>query len=206
MKELLEQLSKGETTVDEVLKAIDEADKEKVPRSRLNDKIDEIKELQQQMKDRDAQLEELGKKAKGSEELEAEIEKLKQANAETEKEYQGKLQQQAFDAALTDALRSAQVRNPKAVKALLNSENIKLDGEKLLGLDDQLSALKESDAYLFAAEKDPEPPKLGGRDPNPSKTPPAGVSKDKLKTMSYKELVQFKTEHPQQYEALTKSE
>lgn len=170
MKELLEKLAKGEVTAEEVLKAIDDAEKDKVPRSRLNDKIDEVKELQGQLKDRDDQLVELGKKAKDSEELTGEIDRLKKENADKDTEYQGKLQQQAFDAKLNDALRDAKVRNPKAVKALLESESIKMDGEKLLGLDDQLTALKESDAYLFVEEDNGS---LGGRSPNPTKTPPA---------------------------------
>ena len=61
MKELLEKLAKGETTTEEVLKAIDDAEKDKVPRSRLNDKIEEVKELTGQLKERDDQLVELGK-------------------------------------------------------------------------------------------------------------------------------------------------
>ncbi|PSL42133.1 minor structural protein GP20 [Planomicrobium soli] len=204
MKELLEKLAKGEVTTEEVLKAIDDAEKDKVPRSRLNDKIEEVKELTSQLKERDDQLVELGKKAKDSDDLTAEIERLKQENADKDTEYQGRLQQQAFDAKLNDALRDAKVRNPKAVKALLDSERIKLDGEKLLGLDDQLTALKESDSYLFTVE---EEPKLGGRNPNPNnQKPPAGMTPEKFKTLSYKELLDFKQTQPEQYEVLSKSE
>jgi len=32
---------------------------------------------------------------------------------------------------------------------LLDMEKVKLDGEQLLGLDDQLKALQQSDPYLF---------------------------------------------------------
>lgn len=161
MKELLEKLAKGEITTEEVLKAIDEADKEKVPRSRLNDKIDEVKELQGQLKDRDKQLSELSKKAKDSEELQATITQLQETNKKTAEDYESKIKAQTFDYALEKALSGAQARNPKAVKALLNAESIKLDGDKLLGLEEQLKALKESDAYLFG-----EAPALHGRQPN----------------------------------------
>jgi myosin heavy subunit len=167
MKELLEKLTKGETTVDDVLKAIDEADKDKIPRSRLNDKIEEAKELSKQLKDRDTQLEELGKKAKGNEELEKQINELKESNKTTATEYQSKLDKQAFDFALEKAITGAQAKNPRAVKALLDLEKIKMDGEKLLGFDDQLTVLKTSDGYLFG-----EAEKLGGRKPNDTTTPP----------------------------------
>ncbi|MDF2790814.1 MAG: hypothetical protein K0S80_3915 [Neobacillus sp.] len=170
MKELLEKLSKGETTIEDVLKAIDEADKEKVPRSRLNDKIEEVKELTNQLKERDTQLEELGKKAKGNEELLTQINELKEANKTTATEYQQKLEKQAFDFTLEKAISSAQAKNPKAVKALLDLDKIKLDGESLIGLEDQLTALKTSDGYLFG-----EDAKLGGRKPNDNPNPPAGV-------------------------------
>lgn len=204
MKELLEQLAAGTSSVDSVLEAIDEANKERVPRSRLNDKNEEIKELSSQLKERDTQLEELGKKAKDSEELTGEINRLKQENADKDAEYQQKLQQQTFDTKLSDALREAKVRNPKAVKALLDADSIKLDGDKLLGLDDQLGALKESDAYLFASD---EKPALGGRTPHiPTGQPSTGLTKEQFKALPYKELVELKQTQPEQYEALSKLE
>jgi myosin heavy subunit len=172
MKELLEKLSKGETSVDDVLKAIDEANKEMVPRSRLNDKIDEIKELQKQINERDNQLKDLSDKAKGNEDLQKQINELQDLNKQTAKEYQEKLEKQAFDFSLEKALSEAKAKNPKAVKALLNTEAIKLDGEKLLGLEEQLKALQESDSYLFG---DGEPAGLKGRKPNDNNQPPANV-------------------------------
>ena len=47
----------------------------------------------------------------------------------------------------------AKSKNIKSVKANLDLEKIKLDGDKLLGFDDQIKALKESDAYLFEIDK-----------------------------------------------------
>jgi len=135
------------------------------------DKVDgleaQVEDYKNQLKDRDEQLEELSTKAKDNEELTAEIEKLKESNKNTAAEYQAKLDQQAFEFKLEKALADAKAKNPKAVKALLNVEEIKLDGDKLLGLEDQLKALQESDAYLFG-----EDAKLGGRDPhNPNPKP-----------------------------------
>jgi myosin heavy subunit len=199
LKELLEKLSKGEITIDEVLKAIDEADKEKVPRSRLNDKIDEVKELQEQLKDRDKQLSELSKQAKDSEELQAKINELQETNKKTAQEYESKIQQQIFDYAIEKALTGAQARNPKAVKALLNTESIKLDGDKLLGLDDQLKTLKESDAYLFG-----EAPALHGRQPNGTggnKQPPTN-NPFKKETFNLTEQARLYREDPDLYKQL----
>lgn len=65
-----------------------------------------------------------------------------------------------FDHALEGALVNAQAKNPKAVKALLEMNNLKLndaDGS-IIGLEDQLKSVKEKNDYLFADTK--EPPKI----------------------------------------------
>ncbi|WP_025910673.1 phage scaffolding protein [Priestia flexa] len=152
MKELLEALAKGEKQVDEVLQAIETEQKNMVPRFRLNDKNDEIKDLKQQLGDRDTQLADLKNKAVGNEELQNQIKTLQDANQTAKDEYEAKLTKQAYDFALDKELLTAKARNPKAVKALLDMETIKLDGDSLLGLSEQLTKLQESDGYLFDVE------------------------------------------------------
>lgn len=200
MKELLEKLAKGETTVDDVLKAIDEADKEKVPRSRLNDKIDEIKDLTTQLQDRDKQLSDLGKKAKDHDDLAQQIKDLQKANDDATKEYQDKLAKQQFDFTLDKALAEAKAKNPKAVKALLNKETIKLDGEQLIGLSEQLKTLQESDGYLFGEE----PPGLKGRQAHPpGQHQQTGMTKDQFKQLGYSDRIKIYNENPELYKQLS---
>ena len=200
MKELLEKLIAGESSVDDVLNAINDSEGDKVPRTRLNAKIQEVKDLEAELQNRNQQLDDLSKKASGSDDLANEIQALKDANAKQQTEYEGKLQQQAFDIKLSDALREAKVRNPKAVKALLDADAIKLDGDKLLGLDDQLGALKESDAYLFASD---EKPALGGRTPHiPTGQPSTGLTKEDFNKMNYTERVALFDSEPETYTKL----
>lgn len=132
------------------------------------------KELKQTIKERDEQLQDLSGKAQGNEDLQKQIEKLQEDNKQAAEAYQQKLDKQAFDFALEKAISGAEARNPKAVKALLDVDSIKLDGDKLLGLDEQLKGLKESDSYLFGGDD----PKLKGREPNPDKQPPAAGGKN----------------------------
>src|SRR5699024_10118129 len=110
-----------------------------------------------------------------------------------------KLQQQAFEHKLHDTLKDSGVRNVKAVKALLDTESIKLDGEKLLNLDDQLEALKESDSYLFETEEnnEPKPNFTTGQHQKGTK-----VTKEDFKGMSYRERLKIKQENPDQYNSL----
>ena len=54
-----------------------------------------------------------------------------------------------LDSKIDLAINNAKAKNVKSVKANLDLKKIKLDGDKLLGFDDQIEALKKSDAYLF---------------------------------------------------------
>ncbi|MBR9648731.1 phage scaffolding protein [Clostridium tyrobutyricum] len=120
-----------------------------VEKSELDTVNNSIKDYKKQLKDRDKQLEDLKDKAKGNEELTAEIERLKDENKNVAKDYEAKIEKLNFDTKLDKALTGAKAKNPKTVKALLNLENLKLDGEDIIGLKEQLEALKESDGYLF---------------------------------------------------------
>lgn len=122
-----------------------------IPKEKFDVKNQEVKDLQEQLNNRDEQLEEL--KKIDAEGLQAKIDELQQANEQTKTEYEEKLQQQAFEHKLHDVLKDSGVRNVKAVKALLDIDEIKLDGDKLLGLDGQLEKLKETDDYLFQSEE-----------------------------------------------------
>lgn len=100
---------------------------------------------------------------KDKEKIETEYEKFKKGSISQE-DYEAKkkeiednskneLEAVKKDSKIEIALLNAGARNIKSVKANLNLENIKLDGDKLLGLDDQLEALKKSDSYLFTGTK-----------------------------------------------------
>lgn len=75
-------------------------------------------------------------------------------------EAQQQVQALKFDHALEQALSGAKARNPKAVRALLDVANLKLneaDGS-VIGLDAQLKQVKEANEYLF--ESDAATPKI----------------------------------------------
>ena len=100
-------------------------------------------------------LEEAAKKFEGTD-----PEQLKKDLADLQKKYDTDLAENKRNSALELALVQAKVRDVKAAKALLNLEEIKLDGEKLLGLDSQMEGLKTEKAWLFEeAQQKQEPPK-----------------------------------------------
>jgi hypothetical protein len=98
---------------------------------------------------------------------------LQAENQKAAEEWQAKMAQMQLDFAIDKALTAAKAKNAKAVKALLDMEKVKLDGDQLLGLDDQLKAIKESDPYLFGESgrvgSGTNPPGAGNPEVNPWK-------------------------------------
>ncbi|NFD30421.1 scaffolding protein [Clostridium botulinum] len=146
---------------------------------------DKFNTLNEQLKTANTTITDLKKSNKDNEELQTKV-----TDYETKvKDYEKQIQDMQFNYALEGALKSANVRNTKAVKALLNLEGIKLDGESLIGLNEQIEAIRKSDSYLFAEE---QKPKFSGVEPTDgSKTPSKDTSK-----MSYTELCNYLEENP----------
>lgn len=80
------------------------------------------------------------------------VEKLKKDAEDWETKYNTDIGKLKLEHSLDTALLAEKAKNTKAVKALLNMENIKLDGDKLIGLDEQIETLKKDSAYLFDIE------------------------------------------------------
>ena len=116
-----------------------------------------------QLKQRDTDITELKKSAASADDLKTKFSELETKYQKDTGDLSAKLAQQAFEAKLDLSL-TGKVKNPKAAKALLDVEKIKLKDGELDGLEPQLAALKTSDPYLFVEE----PGKPSG------KTPPAG--------------------------------
>lgn len=145
-----------------------------VEKNKFDGVNNQLTDLQTQIKERDKQLKELSSKVGDNEELKTQIEELQNKNKTAKEEYEAKISKMQFDYALEKALGKAGAKNNKAVKALLDSEKIKLDGETLIGLDEQLSSLKTSDPYLFADEQ--KQPQFSGIEPKDGAKTPQGYN------------------------------
>jgi len=158
LKEILKKAGIEEGKLDSVIGDINkELPKYFIPKDKYNEVAEAKKKLEGDLQDRDKQLEDLKKSAGSNEELRQQIEQLQAENQKAAEEWQAKMAQMQLDFAIEKALAAAKAKNPKAVKALLDMEKVKLDGEQLLGLDDQLKELQKSDVYLFG-----EPGRVGG--------------------------------------------
>lgn len=129
-------------------------EKSKANESELEQLKQQNAELTSQISDRDKQLKDLSGKVGDNEELQSQIKALQDQNKQSKADYDANIAQLKRDGAIDLALREANARNPKAVKALLDGDTIKVDDEGVHGLKEQLEQLQESDAYLFANESD----------------------------------------------------
>jgi len=124
--------------------------------------------------------------------LQKTIDELKTASKTAEQKHAEELCRIRLEGAVDIALMGAKVKNAKAVKALLNMDNVKLgDDGKLTGLDEQLDALRKSDEYLFATEQ--TLPQLSGMKP----AQVGAAAQDKAPAdMSYDELCAYLAQNP----------
>lgn len=80
-----------------------------------------------------------------------------------EQNAQKKVADMQFDYALSDALKAAKVRDVVAVKAHLDMNGLKQNGEEIVGLKEQLEKIKADNGFLF--ETDEKPPVFSARTP-----------------------------------------
>lgn len=133
-----------------------------------------IADLQKQISDRDKQLETLKKSSGDNAALQEEIAKLQEANKTAKAEYEAQMKKVQLDSKVETALLGAKAKNTKAVRALLDESKISIDGENVLGLKEQLEALKKDAAYLFGEDKGLNPPPPAGDTP-PAPAEPKGL-------------------------------
>lgn len=171
--EQLKEMGLDEETAKKVLESYQASIKDEyIPIARFNEVNEERKELKTQIAERDSQLKELKVKVAGNDELTAKITELESANNQTKEEYETKIAAIKKDTSIELKLKDERAKNIKAVKALLDLDKVSLDGDNLIGLDEQLKTLKEKESYLFGEDT------LKGRDPHKDSTPVDPVYKN----------------------------
>jgi hypothetical protein len=171
--EQLIALGLTEDVAKKVLEAYQASLKDKfVPIERFTEINGQVKELKTQIDERDTQLKDLKTKATGNEALTAKIQELENLNKTAKAEYEVKMTELKKNTAIDMFLTNNNAKNIKAVKALLDSSKVSLDGENLIGLEEQVKALQTSDAYLFGEDV------ITGRNHKPGAGTPPDMKKN----------------------------
>ncbi len=188
---------------DEIIDKIMDANGKDIEKAKGNaeELAKQVDTLTGQIKDRDKQLNELQKTAGDNEALSERIKDLKEANEKAKASYTEEINRIKIDSAVERAITSANAKNAKAVKALLDLSDAKLDSDgNIKGLSAQLDALKQSDGYLFNSDK----PEIAGAKPQGGSEPHKGITKEEFAHMGYSQRAKLFETDRETYDALEK--
>lgn len=161
----------------------------------------EVDGLKTQVGDRDKQLETLKASAGDNADLKKQIEDLQTENATAKANHESELNQLKIDFAVEKALTGAKAKNIKAVKALLELNDAKLDKDgNVKGLAEQIEKLTSGDdtKFLFEAQKQQKQQQnFKGFQPGASgEQKPGEGEKVDFSKMSYDELTAYMEANP----------
>lgn len=161
----------------------------------------EVEGLKTQVGDRDKQLETLKASAGDNADLKKQIEDLQTENATAKANHESELNQLKIDFAVEKALTGAKAKNIKAVKALLELNDAKLDKDgNVKGLAEQIEKLTSGDdtKFLFEAQKQTKQQhNFKGFQPGASgEQKPGEGEKVDFSKMSYDELTAYMEANP----------
>lgn len=108
-----------------------------------------IKQQKKDIEKRDTDIENIQTKVKDNEDLTKEIDTLKKTNKKDREGFETQLNEIAFKNALEKGLGAFNVKDKDLILAKLNLENLKVDGENIIGLKEQIEPLQKSHEYLF---------------------------------------------------------
>lgn len=163
-----------------------------VPKTRFDEVNEAKKNAEALVKERDGQLETLKKSAGDSEALQKQIAELQDANKAAAKEYEANLKKVRRESIDSQLLTEVNAKNPKAVTALLDPLDDKLDEETYrTERMKQLEALTkaEDSSFLFGSNV----PEVKGMIPANGGNNPAAVDFSK---MNYEQLTEYLAANP----------
>ena len=191
----LEDLGLTKEQVDSVMKINgDDIENEKGTAStEIKNLQTEVEGLKTQVGDRDKQLETLKTSAGDNAELKKQIEDLQTENATAKANHESELNQLKINFAVEKALTGAKAKNIKAVKALLELEDAKLDKDgNVKGLAEQIEKLTTGDDTKFLFEAQKQQYNFKGFQPGVSgENKPGEGEKVDFSKMSYDELTAY---------------
>ncbi|QDY32676.1 phage scaffolding protein [Clostridium sporogenes] len=155
---------------------------------------EQAKEYKKQVTERDTQIANLKEEYKDVDGLKEKVGQLEKDNKAQKDTYEKQLSDIAFNNALEKGLGNFNVKDKKLIMALIDKDKLKIDGDNVIGLKEQIEPLKQSHDFLFEKEvKGTGAFNTGGNnDPEPNKTNFATeLGKQRAENMKAKSLIDF---------------
>lgn len=149
----------------------------------------EVSGLKNQVTERDTQLETLKGSAGDNEALKQQIADLQKANTDAANAHESEMTRLKIDFAVEKALTGAKAKNIKAVRALLDLEDAKLDKDgNVKGLQEQIKKLTTADDTKFLFDEAGQQTFKGFQPGASGEVKPGSGEKVDFSKMSYDEL------------------
>nr|DAR15079.1 MAG TPA: minor structural protein [Caudoviricetes sp.] len=185
---------------EQIEKVVEDYGKNYVPKNQFNQKNEELKQAKESLTTMQSDIEALKKTNADNAELAKQIDEMKAAQVKRDEEYTAQIHKMEVDGIVERTLMTFKAKNGKAVRALLDLEDVKLKDGTIKGLDDQLTKLKESDPYLFESESKPTGVTPGEPHGGQGST---GITQEQFNKMGYLQRAKLKEDDPNAYSELT---
>lgn len=190
LKNKLSELELDETKVNELVDfAKKEVPKEFIPKDKYNEKVEELTSVNEKLEQTNKQIEELKDSTDNVEEYKTKLEEIKNEYEEFKSEADNRVNNIKKQSILKDRLLSegADQENIDLLMKDFDLSDMKLEQDKIIGLDDYLQPVKEKRKRLFI-QKDVEtdkPPK-GDDQKNDDELSAEELIKKRLEERGYK--------------------
>ncbi|NFC74578.1 phage capsid protein [Clostridium botulinum] len=165
-----------------------------ISKTRFDQVNEQAKEYKKQVGERDKQINNLKEEYKDVDGLKEKVEQLELDNKTQKETYEKQLSDIAFNNALEKGLGAFSIKDKKLIMTLIDKDKLKVDGDNVIGLKEQIEPLKTSHEYLFDKEiKGTGSFVTGGNnDTQPNKTNFASeLGKQRAENMKAKSLTDF---------------
>lgn len=194
-----EQLQALNLTEEQINAVIEDYGKNYVSKAQFNEKNDAYKQAKQEIENLTNDISTLSEANKANEALQSQIKELQDAATQREADYNENIKNMKIDTAITKALSKSGAMNETILTGLLDRTKIAIgEDNTITGIQEQITALKESDPYLFKQDS------IKGVVPGDA-TPKThdGITKEQFNKMSYLDRVQLQETNPELYSELS---
>lgn len=189
-------------TEEQADKIVEDYGKNYVSKSQFNAKNEELKNRKDEVKTLTDEIENLKQSNANNQELIKQIDDLKAAATTRENEYAAKLKAMEVDSIVDKSIMSLNGKNTKAIRALLDLNEAKVENGEVVGLKEQLESVQKDNPYLFGTDFKPNSTLPG----EPGGKTPAGITPAEFSKMNYSQRAKVYDENPELYNQLTKGD
>ena len=199
-KEELIKLGLSEELADKV---VEDYGKNYVSKDQFNAKNDKLKSVEGELSKVRGEIDNLQKANANNDDLKKQIDALKADSDKRTAEYEEKIKSMEIDSIVNMALSGVKSKNNKAVRALLDLTDAKIENGEIKGLKDQLDTVMKENPFLFGENTKPKGTPAGNeRGKHSTHT----ITVKEFAKMNYAERSKLYDENQELYNQLSKGE